>query len=124
MDMVKILEPLSPLLNYYEYQILCKGRRCAIGIGLGEQGYPFDRMPGWNRNGIGFHADDGRLFFQDGFGRGFAESCTEGDRMGCGIDYDDDTEDGCRSVFFTKNDCQAEEKVKMRCPLFGFYPII
>ena len=121
---VKILEPLSPLLNYYEYQILCKGRRCAIGIGLGEQGYPLDRMPGWNRNGIGYHADDGRLFFQDGFGRGFAETCMEGDRMGCGIDYDDDTEDGYRSVFFTKNGRQVGEKVKMRRPLFGFYPII
>jgi hypothetical protein len=121
---VKILEPMSPLLNYYEYQIVCRGRKCAIGIGVGEQGYPLDRMPGWNRNGIGYHADDGRLFFQDGFGRAFAATCTEGDHMGCGIDYEDDTEEGYRSVFFTKNGKQIGEKVKMRRPLFGFYPII
>lgn len=122
---VKILEPLSPLLNYYEYEIVSRGRKCAIGIGVGEQGYPLDRMPGWNRNGIGYHADDGRLFFQDGFGRAFAATCTEGDRMGCGIDFeDDDCEDGYRSVFFTKNGKRIGENVKMKRPLFGFYPII
>ena len=121
---VKILEPMSPMLNYYEYQIVCRGHKCAIGVGVGEQGYPLDRMPGWNRNGIGYHADDGRMFFQDGFGRAFGETCTEGDRMGCGIDYDEDCEDGYRNVFFTKNGIQVGEMVKMRRPLFGFYPII
>ena len=121
---VKILEPMSPIMNYYEYQILCRGRKCAIGIGVGEQGYPLDRMPGWNRNGIGYHADDGRLFFQDGFGRAFAATCSEGDRMGCGIDYEDECEEGYRSIFFTKNGSQIGEKVKMRRPLFGFYPIV
>ena len=121
---VKILEPMSPMLNYYEYQILCRGRKCAIGVGVGEQGYPLDRMPGWNRNGIGYHADDGRLFHQDGFGRAFGSTCTEGDRMGCGIDYDTDCEDGHQNIFFTKNGKQVGELIKMRRPLFGFYPII
>ena len=121
---VKILEPLSPLLNYYEYQIVCRGRKCAIGIGLGEQGYPLDRMPGWNRNGIGYHADDGRLFHQDGFGRAFGAKCEEGDRMGCGIDFDEDCGEGYRSVFFTRNGRRVGEKVRVRRPLFGFYPII
>ena len=121
---VKILEPMSPMLNYYEYEIVCRGRKCAIGVGVGEQGYPLDRMPGWNRNGIGYHADDGRLFCQEGFGRVFGEMCTEGDHMGCGIDYDEECEDGYRNIFFTKNGKQVGEPVKMRRPLFGFYPII
>lgn len=121
---VKILEPMSPVLNYYEYQIVCRGRKCAIGVGVGEQSYPLDRMPGWNRNGIGYHADDGRLFHQDGFGRAFGPTCTEGDRMGCGIDYDADCEVGYQNIFFTKNGKQVGETVKMRRPLFGFYPII
>lgn len=121
---VKILEPMSPLLNYYEYEIVSRGRKCAIGVGLGEQGYPLDRMPGWNRNGIGYHADDGRLFYQEGFGRAFGATCTEGDRMGCGVDYTEECEDGFRNIFFTKNGQQVGEMIKMRRPLFGFYPII
>ena len=43
---VKILEPTSPMLNYYEYEIIDRGERCAIGIGVGEKTYPLDRMPG------------------------------------------------------------------------------
>lgn len=121
---VKILEPMSPMLNYYEYKIVCRGRKCAIGVGVGEQGYPLDRMPGWNRNGIGYHADDGRMFYQEGFGRAFGPTCTEGDHMGCGIDYDEECEEGYRNIFFTKNGKQVGEMVKMKRPLFGFYPII
>jgi len=83
---VKILEPMSPMLNYYEYEILSRGQKCALGVGVGEQSYPMDRMPGWNRNGIGYHADDGRMFYQDGYGKAFGPTCTEGDRMGCGVD--------------------------------------
>ena len=121
---VKILEPMSPMLNYYEYQIVCRGRKCAIGVGVGEQGYPLDRMPGWNRNGIGYHADDGRMFHQDGFGRAFGSTCTEGDRMGCGVDYDGECEAGYINIFFTKNGKQVGDFIKMRRPLFGLYPII
>lgn len=121
---IKLLEPMSPILNYYEYQILCRGQKCAIGVGVGEQGYPVDRMPGWNRNGIGYHADDGRLFHQDGFGRAFGPTCTEGDRMGCGIDFDTDCGPGYVHVFFTKNGKQVGDAVKMRRPLHGLYPLI
>ena len=121
---VKLLEPMSPMLNYYEYQILCRGQKCAIGVGVGEQCYPTDRMPGWNKNGIGYHADDGRMFYQDGFGRPFGSTCTEGDRMGCGIDFDSDWGQGYVGVFFTKNGRQVGEIVKMRRPLYGFYPLI
>ena len=121
---IKILEPMSPILNYYEYQIVCRGQKCAIGVGLGDQGYPLDRMPGWNRNGVGYHADDGRLFHQDGFGRAFGPNCTEGDRMGCGIDYNSDCEAGYLKIFFTKNGKQVGDLVKVRRPIFGFYPMI
>lgn len=31
---VKILEPMNPLLNYYEYQIINKGQEASIGIGV------------------------------------------------------------------------------------------
>lgn len=119
---VKILEPLSPIFNYYEYEIVCRGQRCAIGIGVGEQGYPTDRMPGWNRNGIGYHADDGRLFHQDGYGRVFGPTCTEGDRMGCGVEFE--ASEPYVQVFFTKNGTQVGECVRMKRPVYGLYPLV
>ena len=121
---VKILEPMSPILNYFEYLICLRGDKCAIGIGVGDKGYPKDRMPGWNRNSIGYHADDGRLFHQDGYGKQFGPTCTEGDRMGCGVDFDTDVGYGYCEVFFTKNGQLVGDPVRMKCPVYGLYPII
>ncbi len=121
---VKIIEPVNPMLNYYEYEIASKGIKCAIGLGFGDQNYPLDRMPGWNRNGIGYHADDGRLFHQDGYGKRFGPTCTEGDRMGCGVNFESDAGYGYCEVFFTKNDQLVGEPVRMKRPVYGLYPII
>ena len=121
---VKMTEPVSPMLNYFEYEIIDKGSRTAIGIGVGEHKYPLDRMPGWNKCGIGYHADDGRLFHENGFGRAFGPLCTTGDRMGCGIDFDPALENGYVYIFFTKNGIQVSEPIKMKRPLFGFYPLV
>ena len=121
---VKIIEPINPMLNYFEYEIVSRGLKCAIGLGVGDQAYPLDRMPGWNRNGIGYHADDGRLFHQDGYGKQFGPTCTEGDCMGCGVDFDSDVGYGYCEVFFTKNRQQVGEPVRMKQPVYGLYPII
>lgn len=121
---VKIAEPMSPMFNYFEYEIIDKGQDTAIGIGLGEYKYPLDRMPGWNRSAIGYHADDGRLFHESGYGEAFGPLCTQGDRMGCGIHFDPDLDSGYVYVFFTKNGSQIKEPVKMKRPLYGFYPLV
>jgi len=34
---------------------------------------------------VGYHADDGKLFKEKGYGDQFGPTCTEGDTMGCGI---------------------------------------
>lgn len=121
---VKILEPMNPMLNYYEYEILCRGQKCAIGVGVGELNYPLDRMPGWNRNAVGYHADDGRMFYQDGFGKAYGPLCTEGDRMGCGVDFESEDVSGCVNVFFTKNGKQVGDAVRIKKPIYGLYPLI
>ena len=122
--MVKILEPMNPMLNYYEYEIVSRGQKCAIGVGVGEFNYPLDRMPGWNRNGCGYHADDGRMFYQDGYGKAFGPLCTEGDRMGCGVDFTSEDPSGCVDVFFTKNGKQVGDPVRIKKPVYGLYPLI
>ena len=121
---VKILEPMTPFLNYYEYKILCKGAESSIGIGVGDRSYPLYRMPGWNVNSIGYHGDDGKLYHQNGRGSQFGPTCTEGDRMGCGVDFETDVGYGYCEVFFTKNGQPVGNPVKMKRPVYGLYPII
>ena len=121
---VKILEPMSPLLNYFEYEIIDRGEKCAIGIGVGELEYPLDRMPGWNEKGIGYHADDGYLYNQSGFGIQLGPTSTKGDRMGCGVDFDTDLGYGYVSVFFTRNGQQVSKPIKMKRPTHGLYPLV
>ena len=123
-SVVKILEPMSHKFNYFEYEIIDRGESCAIGIGVGELNYPLDRMPGWNANGIGYHADDGCLFNQSGSGIRLGPTSTTGDRMGCGVDFDTDVGYGYVSIFFTKNGQQVSKPIKMKRPIHGLYPLV
>lgn len=122
--LVKIMEPLSPLLNYYEIEILENGDESAIGVGAGTNRYPARAMPGWERSSIGYHADDGKLYHERGFGREFGPKCTKGDRMGCGLQFSGDGDISCVSVFFTKNGSLVGSIERMQRPLNGFYPLI
>ena len=121
---VKMWEPMSPLLNYYEIEILDPGQRTAIGLGAGAHNYSMSAMPGWNSHAIGYHADDGKLFHQSGYGKAFGPTCKKGDVMGCGIDFSTDCGQGYVKVWFTKNGETVGPSEKMRRPLHGFYPLI
>ena len=120
---IKIQVPMSAELNYFECKITSRGTNCSIGIGIGADGYPLNRQPGWNRNGIGYHADDGCLYNQCGHGLAFAPTCTEGDRMGCGVDLPQDAL-GNVSVFFTKNGEQVGDLITIKMPTGGLHPLI
>ena len=121
---IKFLEPLSPMLNYFEYEILNQGREGSIGIGIGQRNYPMARMPGWNRSSIGYHGDDGKLYHENGSGVAFGPTCTKGDRVGCGLDFSSDDGSGYLNVFFTKNDKCVGHPVRMVRPPYGYYPLI
>lgn len=121
---VKLLEPLNPILNYFEYQIIDRGNEASIGIGVGERNYPMSRMPGWNRNSIGYHGDDGKLYHENGIGNAFGPTCTTGDRVGCGVDFESEDGSGYVDVFFTKNHRLVGHPVKVKKPVYGLYPLI
>lgn len=121
---VKILEPLNSEFNYFEVEIISKGRNCAIGIGVGDRDYPLNLQPGWNLNGVGYHADDGKIFNDGDYSVHLSgETCTKDDRMGCGVAFEEDTA-GLVSVFFTKNGRQIDYPVKMKKPASSLYSII
>ena len=121
---VKLLQPMTPDQNYFELQILCPGVTCAITIGIVGRDYPLSRHPGWNKEGIGYHGDDGKLFNgKSSPGRPFGPTCTDEDRMGCGIDFES-SEDSPNyvKVFFTKNGVQVGDFVQFKKPKSGLYP--
>ena len=121
---VKFMEPMNQILNYFELLILHQGQEASIGIGVGEKSYSMSRMPGWNRNSVGYHADDGKLYHESGGGSAFGPTCTRGDVMGCGVDYDTDSGVGYVQVFFTKNGKQFGKSIRVKRPNFGLFPLI
>ena len=84
--------PLNRTRHYFELEIVEEGSLGACAIGLGKTTYPLHRHPGWNAGGVGYHADDGKVFKGRGHGDPFGPRCTAGDRMGCGILFPVQTE--------------------------------
>lgn len=89
--------PLSPMMHYYEIEIVDPGENCYIAIGVAKKDYPKHRHPGWNKDSIAYHADDGKIFMGTGNGDAFGPRCHKGDKMGCGIwfpvDYEEQQEE-------------------------------
>lgn len=89
--------PLSPTMHYYEIEIVDPGESCYIAIGVAKKDYPKHRHPGWNKDSIAYHADDGKIFMGSGIGDAFGPRCHKGDKMGCGIwfpvDYEEQQEE-------------------------------
>ncbi|GAA6031488.1 hypothetical protein JCM8097_006480 [Rhodosporidiobolus ruineniae] len=79
--------PSQAGIYYYEVQILDKGTNGYIGIGLSHRTVSLSRLPGWEENSYGFHADDGRAFCCQGTGERFGPTFTTGDVVGCGVDW-------------------------------------
>ncbi|BGP18373.1 hypothetical protein JCM10213_000368 [Rhodosporidiobolus nylandii] len=72
---------------YFEVTIKDKGVSGYIGIGLSHRTVSLSRLPGWEENSYGFHADDGRAFCCQGTGEPFGPTFTTGDVIGCGVDF-------------------------------------
>ena len=73
--------------------------QACVAIGLSTSGFRLSRyQPGWTEDSIGYHSDDGRLFFASGTdGTNFGPNYGNGDVVGCGVHIP------TMSVFFTKN---------------------
>ncbi|XP_052075980.1 SPRY domain-containing protein 3-like [Mytilus californianus] len=97
----------NPLQLYFEVEIVALGRNSIIGVGLVHDKYPLDRLPGWKSGSIGFHADDGSIFIETGYGDPYGPVWNVGDMIGCGIHLPSETNSPKKSskvdFFFTYN---------------------
>ncbi|XP_077984673.1 E3 ubiquitin-protein ligase TRIM71-like [Glandiceps talaboti] len=115
--------PLTPENNYFEMYLLTR----AIAIGLVHRDYSLQHQPGWDGQSIGYHADDGSLYRESGLGQRYGKACRQGDRIGCGIKFDQIRYSSKPTqtvpVFFTRNGKELKT-VMVTMPDSGFFPAI
>jgi hypothetical protein len=89
--------PAACGVYYFEIKVISKGRDGYMGIGLSTSGVNLNRLPGWEKQSYGYHADDGCIFSSSGTGQAYGPTFTTGDTVGCGFNLVE------RSIFYTKN---------------------
>lgn len=91
--------PFNPTqkVSYFEMEVVDRGQKGWIAIGLSVFDYPLTHHPGWRRGSWGYHGDDGRKFGESGTGEPFGPSYTTGDVIGVGLHHQR------KELFFTKN---------------------
>ncbi|KAI0770953.1 SPRY-domain-containing protein [Trametes elegans] len=91
--------PIPPAcgIYYYEVEILHKCPKGPISIGFSAPDVRLSRLPGWERNSWGYHADDGWAFPGHKDGSEYGPTFDTGDVIGCGIDFSQNR------MFYTKN---------------------
>ena len=90
---------------YFEMHVDDQGEDACIGIGLsnGEVDTRNGRMPGWDSSSIGYHADDGGIFHDDGYHKEIIEPYGTGDTVGCMAERVHVSGNSYLRVYFTKN---------------------
>eukprot|EP00118_Oscarella_pearsei_P020689 m.225797 g.225797 ORF g.225797 m.225797 type:complete len:607 (+) comp40020_c0_seq7:87-1907(+) len=106
--------PFGYSVDYFEVRIL--QQEGAIGIGLAAENYDLLSFPGWRRDSVAFHSDDGSLFHEAGKGIAFADPAKTGSVIGCGIDYLAAVGDCKYQVFFTRNGSRMGRPVTVDRP--------
>ncbi|KAI6653155.1 SPRY domain-containing protein 3-like [Oopsacas minuta] len=114
--------PLHRSWKYFEVEIIDGAKACEISIGLTHATYSLSRHVGLDSNSLGYHAVNGNLYHASGAGQDFGSSCTIGDIMGCGIDYDSSISQGMAQVYFTKNGERIRDCIEINIAKGGLFP--
>ena len=115
--------PMDSTLNYFECEITSNGYGYGIGIGI-RPWADDDSNPQMGKFVVYYQSQSGYAFYrrEDGSeGKMKLGSATTGDRIGCGIDFNDEHH---MHVFFTLNKKQLGDRIKCLVPPFNMYPAV
>ncbi len=115
--------PLSRSRSYFEMCIVHGGDNYRISTGLASFNYPLNTHPGWGKDSIAIHADDGRLFLNAEHAVVTAPCQHIGTVIGCGARFPEDGSAKFAEVFFTV-DRQLIARRFVSVPPLGFFPTI
>ena len=132
-------QPMSREFSYYEVTIQDYGQEGRIGVGLARKDYPLNKQPGWLEGSVAWHCNDGNLYKDKTKLPTVLTPVTEGDVVGCGVDYKESqkrmsikrraAQNGETAtelvVFFTLNGKRVDDAtVPMKEPNGGLFPIV
>ncbi|KZT68756.1 SPRY-domain-containing protein [Daedalea quercina L-15889] len=91
--------PIPPAcgIYYYEVEVMQRGQKGHISVGFSAGNVRLTRLPGWESQSWGYHADDGWCFAGTKEGTPYGPTFDSGDIIGCGIDFSQNR------AFYTKN---------------------
>lgn len=92
-----------------------------ISMGFGKIGTSVLNQVGWGSSTIGYHSDDGHIFYQNEQIDNFSNPWTAGDIIGCGMIYNENNK---KDIFFTKNGKMVKLIKDIQLPLSMYYPIL
>ncbi|SAL96532.1 hypothetical protein [Absidia glauca] len=96
--------PRNQDVYYWEAKMYEKPRTTVVSVGVATKPYPNWRLPGWNRNSVGYFSDTGNKHLNNPFhGKAYALGFQEGDVVGVGYRHRSGT------IFFTKNGRKLED---------------
>lgn len=114
------IDPLGPLSNRcFEIRIVDPGEKMYIAIGICSQTYPSNMLPGWKEMSVGYHADNGCLFYNSDNGQPTHQQCKKGDTMRCTVQPVDGSQKQVLVMFHHNN--QLVGKLTAWVPENGFY---
>ncbi|KAI9288999.1 hypothetical protein BC943DRAFT_300991 [Umbelopsis sp. AD052] len=103
---------------YFEIEIVSKGRDGYISIGFCDADASMDKLPGWEVNSYGLHANDGNCYNGVTKGHSYGPTFSTGDVVGCGINF------GSKNAFFTKNGVYLGTAFSNVDPTVPLYPCV
>ena len=116
-------EPFSEKLQYFEVDILSVEINSAVAIGVVPRDYSLELAPGWGKDSLGYHSDNGQLYQARDRGKYFGPIAKKGDSIGCGINFTPNNPNQC-SIFFTYNGVEVGRVRTSLSPAGGFFPCI
>ena len=137
-EAVRWMVPIHSTLNYFECEIISKGEvRHGIWIGMSRPNTNEEYDADHFKNIACYRVDNGHIHRDEacsdqdckhGTAMTLNLTYSEGDRIGCGIDFDyDQSESNCVYIFFTKNGMQVGDLIRCNKPYmydYDPYPVV